>query len=146
VILATLVIQGLSLPGLLQRLKFSDGGAERAEEHSAREAITTVALQYLGSISNGDELQRRAVKQLQDAYRNRAEGFQIARTASLDNPEAQYMTKLISLERELVGMERSTLIDLRDRGTISDDVLRRFQVLLDLEESELEEEEVRWSV
>jgi Na+/H+ antiporter len=146
VILATLVIQGLSLPGLLQRLKFSDGGAERAEERSAREAIATVALQYLGSVSNGDELQRRAVKQLQDAYRNRAEGFQIARTASMDNPEAQYMTKLISLERELVGMERSTLIDLRDRGTISDDVLRRFQVLLDLEESELEEEEVRWSV
>jgi monovalent cation/hydrogen antiporter len=146
VILATLVIQGLSLPGLLRRLKFSDAGAERAQEHSAQEAITTVALEYLASISNGEALHQRAVKQLQDAYRNRAEGFQIARSANMDNPEAQYMRRLISLERELVGMERSTLIDLRDRGAISDDVLRRFQVLLDLEESELKEQEDRWSV
>jgi monovalent cation/hydrogen antiporter len=144
VILATLVVQGLSLPGLLRCLKFSDAGVERAEEQSAREAITNVALRYLASISNGDELLQRAVKHLQDAYRNRAEGFQIARRARMDNPEAQYMTRLISLERELVGMERSTLIDLRDGGTISDDVLRRFQVLLDLEESELEQEQERW--
>jgi len=33
------------------------------------------------------------------------------------------------------------LIDLRDRGAISDEVLRRFQVMLDLEESQLEEEQ-----
>jgi hypothetical protein len=33
-----------------------------------------------------------------------------------------------------------TLIDLRDRGAISDDVLRRFQLLLDLKETQLEEE------
>ena len=31
-------------------------------------------------------------------------------------------------------------------AAISDDVLRRFQVLLDLEESRLEEEERRWSL
>ncbi len=146
VILATLVIQGLSLPSLLRRLKFSDAGAEKAEEQTAREAITNVALQYLASVSNGDQLQQRAVKQLQDAHRNRAEGFQVARRARMHKPEAQYMTRLIALERELVRIERRALIDLRDRGMISDDVLRRFQVLLDLEESELEEEEARWSI
>ena len=53
------------------------------------------------------------------------------------------MTRLVSLERELIGIQRSTLIDLRDRGAISDGVLRRFQVLLDLEESQLAEEQSR---
>ncbi len=145
VILATLVIQGLSLPGLLRRLKFSDAGVERAEEQRARETITTVALQHLKSISSGDDLHRLAVKQIQDAYRNQAEGFQIARNESIGNPEAEYMGRLISLQRELVDKKRIALIDLRDGSAISDDVLRRFQVMLDLEESELEEESERWS-
>ena len=63
-----------------------------------------------------------------------------------DNPEAGYMNRLVLLERELIGLQRTTLIDLRDRGAISDDVLRRFQIQLDLEESQLEEEERRWKV
>jgi CPA1 family monovalent cation:H+ antiporter len=145
VILATLVIQGLSLPRLLRRLKLTDAGAERAEEHRAREALTEAALQYLAAASPEDEIQQRAVKQIEDAYRNRAEGFETARSARLDKPEAGYMARLISLERELVGLQRTTLIDLRDVGTISDDVLRRFEVLLDLEETHLAEEQSRWS-
>jgi monovalent cation/hydrogen antiporter len=146
VILTTLVLQGLSLPALLRRLNFGDQDTERAGEHRAREAITLVAIRYLASAAKGDAIQQRAVKQLQDAYRRRAEGFEIARKAFPDNPEAQYMTRLISIERELIGIQRTTLIDLRDHDAISDDVLRRFQVLLDLEESRLEEEEPRWSV
>jgi CPA1 family monovalent cation:H+ antiporter len=146
VILATLVLQGLTLPELLRRLNFGDQGAERAEEHRAREAMTLVAIRYLASAAKGDPIHQRAVKQLQDAYRHRAEGFEIARKTFSDNPEALYMARLISLRRELIGMQRTTLIDLRDHAAISDDVLRRFQVLLDLEESQLEEEEHRWSV
>jgi monovalent cation/hydrogen antiporter len=146
VILATLVIQGLSLPRLLYRLKLTDAGKERAEEQRAREALTEAALRYLAAASPGDEIQRRAVKQLQNAYRSRAEAFETARSAHLEKPEAGYMARLISLERELVGLQRTTLIDLRDIGTISDDVLRRFEVLLDLEETHLTEEQNRWSV
>ena len=55
------------------------------------------------------------------------------------------MAHLISLERELVGLQRTILIDLRDVGTISDDVLRRFEVLLDLEETHLAEEQNRYA-
>jgi hypothetical protein len=50
------------------------------------------------------------------------------------------MKQLVSLERELIPIQRTALIDLRDRGAISDDVLRRFQLLLDLEDAYLEEE------
>jgi CPA1 family monovalent cation:H+ antiporter len=140
VILATLVLQGLSLPGLLRRLIFADDGAERTEERRAQEAITGVALQYLASAAKGDEINQRAVEQLEDAYRRRAERFEVASKARPGNPDARFMNQLVSLERELNRMQRTTLIDLRDGGAISDDVLRRFQLLLDLEEVQLEEE------
>jgi monovalent cation/hydrogen antiporter len=141
VILATLVLQGLSLAGLLRWLNFAAEGAESAEEQRARLAINGVALEYLGSVQKGDEIHRRAVEQLQETYRNRAERFNLTRQTSPDAPEAVYLLELISLERKLIGIQRTTLIELRDRGTISDAVLRRLEVLLDLEESQLEEQQ-----
>jgi monovalent cation/hydrogen antiporter len=146
VILVTLVLQGLSLPWILRHLDFAGGDIERAEERRARETLTSVALGYLASVAKDDEIHQRAVKQLQETFRHRAEGFEVARKTCPDHPEARYMSRLASLKRELVGRQRTTLVDLRDRGAISDEVLRRFQVLLDLEESELQEEERRWIV
>jgi CPA1 family monovalent cation:H+ antiporter len=141
VILTTLVLQGLSLPWLLRWLNFEEEGAGHAEQYRAREAMTGAVLHYLASAAQGDEIYQRAVRELQDTYRHRAERFKAASEACRDNPEAQYVTNLVSLNRELIRVQRATLIDLRDRGAISDEVLRRFQVMLDLEESQLEEEQ-----
>jgi monovalent cation/hydrogen antiporter len=146
VILATLVLQGLSLPWLLRWLNFAPDAAEHAEEQRARAAITGEALRYLAAAAKGDEINRRAVEQLRDTYRNRAEGFELARESRPDNPEARYTKQLVLLELELIRWQRTALIDLRDRGTISDAVLRRFQVLLDLEEARLEEDARRLGV
>jgi monovalent cation/hydrogen antiporter len=40
--------------------------------------------------------------------------------------------------RQALGAERTMLVQLRDNGTIADDVLRRVQESLDLEESRLD--------
>jgi monovalent cation/hydrogen antiporter len=141
VILATLVFQGLSLPRLLRWLNFEAEDAESAEEQRAQGAITGVALQYLASVQEGDETHRRAIEQLQDTYRNRAERFELSRQACPDTAEAVYLVELISLQRKLIRIQRARLIELRDSGTISDTVLRRLEVLLDLEESQIEEEQ-----
>jgi monovalent cation/hydrogen antiporter len=143
VILVTLVLQGLSLPYLLRWLNFPADGAERAEEQKAREKIAAVALQFLASTKSEDETHRRAVLYLQDSYRNRAQRSDLADEARQDDPETRYLDQIDSLEREVIRLQRTTLIDLRDRGAISDTVLRRFQVLLDLEEARLEEQERR---
>jgi Na+/H+ antiporter len=141
VILVTLVLQGLSLPYLLRWLNFPADSVERAEEQRARETMATVALQFLASTPKEDEARRRAVGHLQDSYRNRAEGLDRAYEAPQGIPETGYLNQIDSLERELIRLQRSALIDLRDRGAISDGVLRRLQVLLDLEEARLEEQE-----
>ncbi len=141
VILATLVVQGLSLPWVLRWLNFEPEEAESAEEQRALGAINNVALQYLASVQEGDEKHQRAIQQLRGTYRNRAERFELTRQARPNTPEGAYLVELVSLERKLIGIQRITLIDLRDRGDITDAVLRRLQVLLDLEESQLEEAE-----
>jgi monovalent cation/hydrogen antiporter len=143
VILATLVVQGLSLPWVLRWLNFEPESTESAEEQRALGAINDVALQYLASVQEGDEMHRRALQQLLQRYRNRAERFELSRQASPSTPGSVYLIERISLERKLIGIQRMTLIDLRDRGDITDVVLRRLQLLLDLEESQLEEEERR---
>jgi CPA1 family monovalent cation:H+ antiporter len=141
VILVTLVLQGLSLPYLLRWLNFPADSVERAEEQRARETMATVALQFLASTPKEDETRRRAVGHLEDSYRNRAEGLGRAYEAPQGIPETGYLNQIDSLERELIRLQRSALIDLRDRGAISDGVLRRLQVLLDLQEARLEEQE-----
>ena len=141
VILATLVLQGLSLPSLLRWLNLGDADPERAEERTARQALIGASLQYLAAAAKGDDIHQRAVNQLQKAYRNRAEQLEIARRVCQDDLEEPYMRRLVSLQRKLIGVRRTTLIDLRDRGAIGDDVLRRLLVSLDLEESQLEAEE-----
>jgi monovalent cation/hydrogen antiporter len=146
VILVTLVLQGLSLPYLLRWLNLPADDAERAEEQRARETIAAVALQFLASTTKEDETHRRAVLHLQDSYRKSAEGLDLACEACQDNPEKRYLNQIDSLERDLIRLQRAALIDLRDRGRISDAVLRRFQVLLDLEEARLEEQERRFHV
>ena len=143
VILVTLVLQGLSLPYLLRWLNFPADSEERAEEQKAREMITEVALQFLASTTKEDETHRLAVRHLQDSYRNRVERLDEVRQNS---PETRYLNQIDSLERELIGLQRTALIGLRDRDAISDAVLRRFQVLLDLEEARLEEQERRFNV
>jgi monovalent cation/hydrogen antiporter len=144
VILVTLVIQGLSLPRLLRWLNFPADDTERAEEQRARETIATKALQFLESTTKKDETHRRAVRHLQDIYRDRTEGLDQDDETCRDKPETTYLNQIDSLDRELIRLQRAALIDLRDRGSISDAVLRRFQVLLDLEEARLEEQERRF--
>jgi monovalent cation/hydrogen antiporter len=143
VILVTLVLQGLSLPSLLRWLNFPADGAERAEERKARETIAAVALQFLTSTTNEDETHQRAVRYLEESYRNRVGELDLADEARPDNRETRYLNQIDSLERELIGLQRAALIDLRDRAAISDAVMRRFQVVLDLEEARLEEQERR---
>jgi hypothetical protein len=58
-----------------------------------------------------------------------------------DNPKgrsrALHHGRYIELSRELLRVERSTALDLRDEGRISDELLRRIERELDLGESKL---------
>jgi len=50
---------------------------------------------------------------------------------------SEIYSRFLSISRDLLGVEREKIISLRDEGSISDEVLRRLETELDLNETRL---------
>ena len=143
VILTTLVVQGLTLPGLLRWLHFDEEPAIQEEENKTRLAMAVAALDYLQTVERTDEFEGKAIDHLSELYRETLR-LPIERgTAATGGRSVTVLGRLVGLERAIVNEQRSKLIQLRDTDEISDEILRRFQSLLDLRESELNSPEAR---
>jgi Na+/H+ antiporter len=132
VILATLVVQGLSLTPMIRALRVeADRGLER-EEMVAREHAVTVALERLDELSGeswlvGDQVERLRVHYSRQLQRF-AKGSAVDADCSMEAGEA-----FRRLRHETITAERLSLIAMRDDGTISDEVLHRLEHELDVE-------------
>jgi monovalent cation/hydrogen antiporter len=139
VILVTLVGQGLSLPWLMQTLKVTDDGSALREEVSARLEAASRAAERIADVAAKTGVTGEASDHLGTHYRRRIDKL-AARLHALEKGERQ-LPEVESgsrrFRRELIHTERQELARLRDRGTISDDVLRRIERDLDLEEERL---------
>lgn len=136
VILVTLVLQGLTLPALIRVLGLAGKKAEvEPEEREARRLALTEALTYLEEGRKGKgEAYSHAYDDLIDRYEHRLaevndDGSEQGAT------KAQVYQELMTAARGALEAERKTIIRLRDEGSISDDVLRKMERVLDLEES-----------
>jgi CPA1 family monovalent cation:H+ antiporter len=137
VIVATLVGQGLSLPWLIRRLGLSADDGDDVEERAARQASAEAALRELDVMRKAWPSHLPLVDQLETTYRHRLEHLPTADPAT----EAAFDQELVEHEqirRSVLTAEREAVISLRDRGVISDDVLRRVERDLDLEELRME--------
>jgi len=129
VILATLVIQGGTLPALLRRLGASGTDETRREDTLARLSGADAALARL------DQLRDRApaplIDRLRETYRLRS-GRLAAGDATGDcapDESAVYGW----LRREALMAERDAVVRLRDTAAIGDDVLQTIEYELDVE-------------
>ena len=137
VILATLVGQGLSLPWLIRLLRIAPDDATSREEATARAAATEAAIARIDQLEREWPTHRPLIDQLRSMYDHRAEhlpGSRDAADAGLDQELVEH--KLI--REAVIGAEREAIIVLRDRGVIHDEVLRRLERDLDLEELRME--------
>jgi CPA1 family monovalent cation:H+ antiporter len=135
VILVTLVLQGLSLPWLIQWLGVVDDGAEHKEEHWARVKAVQAALKRL------DEFRGKAQEEVLERLRSELERklCELESTAtitdtSIDKPRAMTYDDLTV---ESLAAARRMILQLRNERTINDEVLRRIQYDLDLVELRL---------
>jgi monovalent cation/hydrogen antiporter len=130
VILATLVVQGLTLPWLIRAVGLEDDGADAArEEAEARIRASEVALARLEQLVEEGEIPADTAERLRGQYRFRASRFQ----ERLDGDETTVEDRSQAyqrLRRELLRAEEEAVVALRRAGVISDDVMRR--VLRDL--------------
>jgi CPA1 family monovalent cation:H+ antiporter len=140
VVLGTLVVQGLSLPLVIRalRLETDDGDAE-AEEAHARVRAAEAALERLDELESEGWVLEDTAGRARGLYRFRIDRFSARTDPDGDGKIEKRSLKYQRLRRELLDAERHAVIELRNAGEISDEVMRRVEHDLDLELARLDQ-------
>jgi hypothetical protein len=130
------VLQGLTLPSVIRALGLAGEEGIEPEERYAREQAFKNAIAYLeeGRLTAADGLEH-AYDDLIDRYEHRL--AEVTEEEGHGASKAEVYHTLSREARAAVQVERRTIIHLRDEGLISDDVLRKLERGLDLEETKL---------
>jgi CPA1 family monovalent cation:H+ antiporter len=139
VILGTLVIQGLTLAPLMRALHVQDDGAAEADEEvRARLAAAEAALGRLEELREEQWTNDDTIERLTSAYGYRLRRFTARRDGGRDGAIEDRSLAYQRTLRELFVIQRARLVQLRNDGTISNEVMHRIERELDLEEERLE--------
>ena len=133
VILATLVGQGLTLPWLIRRLGVGDDGTAAHEELHAREAAANAALARLEGLATEGPGHLELIDRIRERKQHATEHLEHDHEAG-EVPLDQEAVEHAAIQRAVIDAQRLAIIDLRDRGVIGDQALRRIERDLDLEE------------
>ncbi len=139
VILATLVLQGLSLPPLIRWLGIQDDRSMEREEREARLKANQAALTRLNEIAQRDPAKDDALQRLRVEYEDHIRQVEGAEPESAGTPLRLFSSEYERLSHEALQVERVTIIKLRNQDVISDEVLRRIQRDIDLAEARLQQ-------
>jgi Na+/H+ antiporter len=139
-ILTTLVGQGLALPPLARRLGAVGGDSgEHDEETKARLHATNAALERIDELAAQDWTREDTIDRMRTFYDYRRRRFRARHDG--DEDEDRYEARSDQYRRavrEVIDAQRRALVQMRNEGQISDDVMRRIERDLDLEETRLE--------
>ena len=138
-ILATLVLQGLTLPALIRTLNLrADENALTLSELRARVRASQAALSRLKEFKEDGRYPENNHDQMWEYYENRIERYKSGLEAGGTTDEyAATSSSWRGWRRELLSAEREELLSLRNSGEISPEVMRRIERDLDLEESRI---------
>jgi CPA1 family monovalent cation:H+ antiporter len=132
-IVATLVVQGLTLPWLIRRLGLSESGGMNVEEQEARRVLLQEALVHLARRRSKNRDQSAMFGELIASYQRRLDAIPAERERHVEGLVDQARRSAAILA--VLQVEREALIRLRNEEQIDDEVLRTLQRELDLEES-----------
>jgi monovalent cation/hydrogen antiporter len=138
VILATLVLQGLTLPTVIRRLGVHGDDTEEREELRARMVATQAALARLDELA-GEEWTRDETAERMVAFYDYRRRRLKARAGKIeDDGYEDRSTAYQRMVREVLEAQRAAVVGLRNQGVISNDVMHRIERELDLEDQRLE--------
>jgi CPA1 family monovalent cation:H+ antiporter len=138
VVVATVVVQGLSLPALLNALRVESDGSAEHEEAKARMLAAKAALKRIDELAREDWVRQDTAERMRGAYQYRRDRFKARFDDEDDGGFERRSSDYQRLRRELLEAERRELLDLRRRGVINDEVMHRVERDLDLEDARLE--------
>ncbi|MER5422699.1 Na+/H+ antiporter [Streptosporangium roseum] len=144
VVIGTLLIQGMSFPAIIRRLKISNEQeifADNLAEAAAQQAAAAAGLARLEELvaEGATDVHEDVVDQLRSRSERRALSAW-ERLGGGTGPEGEETPSSVyrRLRRAMLAAEREVLVRLRDEGRIDDEVLRRVMQELDFEEATLE--------
>jgi CPA1 family monovalent cation:H+ antiporter len=139
VIVATLVLQGLTLPAAIRVLGISDDGGAEREEAKARIRAAEAALVRLEELVQDGAVRPQTAERLRGAFGFRRDRFRArfddADDGAIEEQSAAYQRVM----RALLDAEHDEVVALRNRGVIDDAVMQRVQRDLDLEALRLDQ-------
>jgi CPA1 family monovalent cation:H+ antiporter len=137
VILATLVVQGLTLAPLIRWMKLHADDFEELQEESTARYLTALAgverLDALVAAGAGGEPVRRLREELDERL-----GVYSRSLDGSDRPVSDNCNTSERIALDVIGAQREMLVRLRNDGVIGEEVMKRVQKELDHEESKLE--------
>jgi monovalent cation/hydrogen antiporter len=136
--LATLVLQGLSLPWLIRRLGLHRDDSEEQEELRGRLRATDAALTRLEELAVQEWTREDTVQRMRGLYQFRRQRLKARAGYLADDGVQDRSLAYQRLVRELLEAQRREIVRLRNQGQISNEVMHRIERDLDLEDSRLE--------
>jgi CPA1 family monovalent cation:H+ antiporter len=134
IIFVTLVLQGLSLPPIIRALGLTGSREEEHEELSARRILyQSVIVSLHEQLATASEDEHHDIEDVLHIYEHRLEATRDP--AAEQSPAAPRHLRRGQLRLSALALERSALLSLRERGLVSDDVLRRLEYEIDLSET-----------
>lgn len=134
VIAVTLLGQGLTLPLVIRALRFEDDGAAQRQERDGLLRGTERALARLDELDRTSIIVPWLVERLRARYEERRTRLE---SSVREDPECRLMDgETLAFQRlrgELLDAERASIVEMRNHGELSEEVLHKLQQDLDLE-------------
>lgn len=134
VIFSTLVIQGLTLRPLIEMLRIKVDDHDHVEEQKVRIKIATSVIEHIEEnllLSLNEEV----LNQIKTKYEIRIQ--QLSKDVNSQKMNPQQILQFYQIQHDLLQLERSNLVTLRRKSSVSDEILRKIEYELDLEEMRL---------
>ena len=138
VIVATLVVQGLTLPALINVLGVRDDGGADREDAKARIKAAEAALARLEELVADGAVREDTAERLRGQLSFRANRFRARFDEEDDGAIEERSLAYQRVMRELIAAEEGALLALRNSRVIDDSVMQRVQRDLDLEAARLD--------
>lgn len=138
VILITLVVQGLTLPWIIRRLKIEADDGEREKRLNLRMRLARVVLEHLNSSYAEELTSLEPFLRLKDRYEKMVDltGKMLGKEGDKEVMPALF-PRFRQLQLELIGLRRGELARMRRQNEFPEDLLRGEEFELDLEEARM---------
>jgi Na+/H+ antiporter len=139
VILVTVVGQGLTLGKLIELAGIYDDEETVAEQEArARIAASQAALARLDELADEEWVREQTVERMRGSYEFRIRRFEARIDEDDDGEIEEGSVAYQRLRRKVLEAERQEIVRQRNRGDITDDIMRRLERDIDLEDARLE--------